>query len=174
MPRSNVSYGLFAVLCLLALCAGRARSENWPSWRGPDNNGISRETRLPVQWSETKNLVWKLPLPGKGGSTPVIWGDRIFLTGGDNNDLVLLCIGTDGKPLWKRKLATAVRLVIKKDEANEASASPSTDGKHVYAFVASGDFACFDFEGNEIWKFNIQERYGRFRIQHGMHSTPLL
>jgi outer membrane protein assembly factor BamB len=151
-----------------------ARAENWPSWRGPDNNGISPETRLPAEWSEKKNLAWKLPMPGKAGSTPVIWGDRIFLTSADNNDLALLCVGTDGKLLWKRKIARAVRLAIKRDEANEASASPSTDGKHVYAFVGSNDVACFDFAGNEVWKFNLQDRYGKFRIQHGLHSTPLL
>jgi outer membrane protein assembly factor BamB len=162
---------------LVASClglAGAASAANWPSWRGPDNNGISRETGLPVVWSEKQNLAWKLRLPGKGGSTPVVWGDRMFLTGGDNNDLVLWCISTDGKQLWQRKLARTVRAAIKYDEANEASPSPSTDGKHVYAFVGSGDVACFDFEGKEIWKFNVQDRYGKFRIQHGMHSTPLL
>ena len=60
------------------------------------------------------------------------------------------------------------------DEGNEASASPSTDGKHVYAFAGTGDLACFDFDGKEVWKFNAQERYGKFKIQFGMHTTPLL
>ena len=150
------------------------RADNWPNWRGPDNNGISKESGLPITWSETKNVAWKLALPGKGSSTPIIWKDRIFLTGAENSDLVLWCISTQGKMLWKRKLASAVRNVIKKDEANEASASPSTDGAHVYAFVGSGDVACFDFDGKEIWKFNAQDRYGRFKIQHGLHVTPLL
>lgn len=150
------------------------RAENWPSWRGPQQNGISTETGLPVSWSETKNIAWKLPLPGKGGSTPVVWDDRIFLTSAKNNDLMLLCIGADGKQLWERKLAKAVRLVIKYDEANEASASPSTDGKHVFTFVGSGDCACHDFAGNEVWHFNAQERYGKFSIYHGVHISPLL
>jgi outer membrane protein assembly factor BamB len=149
-------------------------ADNWPYWRGPDKNGISRETGLPTTWSATKNVAWKLPLPGKGSSTPVIWGERIFMTAAENGDLILLCVNTGGKIEWKRKIATAVRSVIKKDEANEASASPSTDGKHVFAFVGSGDIACFDFAGNEIWKFNAQERYGKFDIQHGIHVTPLL
>jgi outer membrane protein assembly factor BamB len=151
-----------------------ARGENWPSWRGPDNNGISRATGLPTTWSADKNILWKLPLPGKGGSTPVIWGDRIFLTAGANKDLWLLCVATDGKQLWQRKIGSAGRAAIRGDEGNEASASPSTDGKLVYVFVGSGDCACFDFDGNEVWKFNAQQRYGAFRIQHGMHSTPLL
>jgi outer membrane protein assembly factor BamB len=151
-----------------------ARGDHWPQWRGPDNTGIAKETGLPSTWSEKANIAWKLPLPGKAGSTPVIWGDRIFLTSGKNNNLVLLCISTDGKIVWERPLATAARLAIKKDEANEASASPSTDGKHVYTFVGTGDAACFDFAGNEVWKFNAQQRYGKFSIQHGVHISPLL
>src|SRR5207245_736944 len=72
----------------------------------------------------------------------------------------------------KQKVGNAVRKT--RDESNGASASPSTDGTHVYAFVGSGEVAAFDFEGKEIWKFNAQERYGRFDMQYGMHSTPLL
>src|SRR5207253_1363163 len=148
--------------------------ENWPSWRGPHANGISEENNVPITWGDDKNVLWKLPLPGRGGATPVVWGDRIFVTSGEGKDLVLICASPAGKQLWKRTLGTAARVSIKGDEANESSASPSTDGKHVYAFVGSGDFAAFDFEGKEAWKFNVQERYGAFKIQHGLHSTPLL
>jgi outer membrane protein assembly factor BamB len=156
------------------LGAAAVWAENWPYWRGPDQNGISKEVRLPAQWSSTKNIAWKLPLPGMAGSTPIIWGERIFLTSSEGKDLILMCISTDGKELWKRKVGTANRLIIKGGEANEASASPSTDGKHVWAFVGSGDLACFDFEGKEIWKFNVQARHGKYQILHGIHSTPLL
>jgi outer membrane protein assembly factor BamB len=151
-----------------------AWADNWPAWRGPENNGICKETGLPVEWGEKKNVAWTLPMPGRGGSTPIIWGDRIFLTSGDGKFLSLLCISTDGKELWKRRVGTAGRLTIKGDEANEASASPSTDGKHVWVYVGSGDLACFDFDGKEVWKFNVQDRYGRFVPRHGMHVTPLL
>src|SRR5438094_710571 len=85
--------------CLVVLAAPLSWADNWPSWRGPTNNGICKETGLPLTWSETKNVAWKLPLPGKGSSTPVIWGDRIFLTGAENSDLILLCVNTDGKLL---------------------------------------------------------------------------
>src|SRR5205823_14257563 len=64
--------------------------------------------------------------------------------------------------------------IARGDEGNGASASPSTDGKHVYAFVGSGELGCFDFDGKQIWKIDTQERYGKFNIQFGMHSTPLL
>jgi outer membrane protein assembly factor BamB len=150
------------------------RADNWPNWRGPDNNGVARSHGLPIRWSESRNIVWKLPLPGKAGSTPVIWGDRIFLTSSKDNDFVLLCIRSDGKPLWECPLARAVGLASKKDEGNEGAASPSTDGKYVYTFVWSGAVACHDFEGREVWKFDAQERYGKFEILHGLHSTPLL
>ncbi len=77
--------------------------------------------------------------------------------------------------LWKRKLAAETsKSAVRKDEGNQASSTPCTDGKLVFAYVGTGALACFDFAGNEIWKFNAQERYGSFSIQHGMHITPLL
>jgi outer membrane protein assembly factor BamB len=165
--------------CLIAAClallsgGGTARADNWPQWRGPTLDGVCHETNLPAEWSATNNIAWKLPLPGMGGSTPIIWGDRIFLTSEEGKDLVLLCIHTDGKPLWTRKLGGGNQK-YRVDEGNGASASPSTDGTHIYAFDGAGDFACFDFDGKEVWRFNAQERYGRFQTQHGMHTTPLL
>jgi outer membrane protein assembly factor BamB len=161
-----------AGICLLVTANLPAR--NWPHWRGPDNNGVAPTNALPVHWSEAKNIAWKLPLPGKVGSTPVIWGERLFLTSTRNDGFVLLCIRADGRPLWERTLAKAVEPASKKDEGNEGAASPSTDGKHVYTFVWSGAVACHDLDGGEVWKFNAQERYGKFDILHGLHSTPLL
>jgi outer membrane protein assembly factor BamB len=162
------------LLAFSLLATSAARADNWPSWRGPERNGVVRETGLPLTWGEKQNVAWKLPLPGKGGGTPVIWGDHIFLTGGKDSDLLLWCVRTDGKVLWERKVGSAGRSAIRRDEANEASASPSTDGKHVWVFVGSGDLACYDFDGNVVWKFNVQDRYGRYSIQHGIHNTPLL
>ncbi len=173
MKRVNHFREVIALFCLTTFLAPFAAAENWPSWRGPANNGISTEKGLPISWSATKNIAWKLPLPGMAGSTPVVWGDRIFLTSGREDGLALLCISTDGKILWQRGIAKPGR-TIRKDESNEASASPSTDGTHVYVFVGSGEVACFDFDGKECWKINVQERYGRFSIQHGLHTTPLL
>lgn len=161
-------------LFVLAFCGTAIRADDWPNWRGPTNDGISKETGLPASFSLTKNLAWKFDLPGKGSSTPIVWKDRIFLTLAEGKDLVLLCIGTDGKQIWKSNISTAQRGAVRKDEGNDASATPSTDGKHIFVYVGTGDMACFDFEGKEIWKFNAQKRYGNFSIQHGMHITPLL
>jgi outer membrane protein assembly factor BamB len=171
MKRCLPAGALSLVVVLASLAASRA--ENWPQWRGPGGDGICKETNLPTDWSATKNVTWKLALPGMGGSTPIIWGDRIFLTSEDRGDLVLLCVSTEGKKLWSRKLGAPNRMA-RVDEGNGASASPATDGKHVWAFVGSGELACCDFDGKEVWKFNTQERYGKFRNQFGIHSTPLL
>jgi outer membrane protein assembly factor BamB len=163
------------VVCsLLLILTSPAAAENWPQWRGPHNDGISTETNLPTEWSATKNVLWKLKMPGMGGSTPAIWGDRMFLTSAEGNDIVLLCVSTDGKELWKRKLGGGGTRLYMRGEGNCASASPSTDGKHVWVFTGNGDLDCFDFDGKEVWAFNAQERYGAFKIMHGMHSTPLL
>lgn len=170
--RSLLPRALLA-LSLSLVFAGWAAAENWPQWRGPERNGISHETGAPLQWSKTENVHWRLPLPGQAGSTPVVWDDRIFLTAAEKSDLVLLGISTEGKELWKQSLARGNR-VIRGGEGNYASPSPSTDGKHVWAFVGTGDLGCFDLDGKPVWKFNLQDRYGKFRIQFGMTSTPLL
>lgn len=173
MPTS-LRLSRLAVGVLLLGFVTLAQADNWPQWRGPDGTGHSQETRLPVSWSPTKNVAWKLDLPGIGGSTPAIWGDRLFLTCAEQKNLVLMCISTEGKVLWKNTIATASRTAVRKDEGNDACSSPSTDGKHVYAYFGTGDFVCHDFAGKEVWKFNAQTRYGKFSIQHGMHVTPLL
>ncbi len=150
-----------------------AQAENWPQWRGPTNNGISGETGLSTKWSKTENVAWRLALPGQSGATPIVWNDRIFLTSADGKDLVLICCSTDGQEVWKKVVSTGNR-AIRGDEGNNASPSPSTDGRHVWAYFGTGDLACYDFDGNEIWKINIQDRYGKFDFFHGMHVTPLL
>lgn len=169
---SSVCRTFLACSFLLPL-ASLAAAGNWPHWRGPENDGICKETGLPTEWSESKNVAWKVKMPGMAGSTPAIWGERIFLTSEEDSDLVLMCLDTSGKELWKTKLSSG-RQRFMRGEGNNASPSPSTDGKHVWAYVGTGDLGCYDFEGKEVWKFNVQDRYGKFRIQHGMHNTPLL
>ncbi len=169
----SIAVRCWLICCAVLFAAPAARAENWPQWRGPNGNNVSAETNLPAEWSATKNLAWKAPLPGMGGSTPAVWNDRIFLTSEDGEDLVLLCFDTKGKQLWKTKIGTGKKR-FRADEGNQASPSPSTDGQHVYAFFGTGDFACCDFQGKILWKFNAEERYGKFDILHGMHVTPLL
>lgn len=149
-------------------------ASHWPQWRGPANNGLSHAKGLPTSWSATQNVAWKFEMPGTGSSTPAVWGERLFLTCQDDKTVLLLCVGTDGKQKWKRDLGAATRKTGRGDEGNEASPSPATDGKRVYAMAGNGEFAAFDLDGKEEWRFNAQTRYGKFRIAFGMHSTPVL
>jgi len=178
MKRSQMMFILFAVASILMLTAGPLSAENWPQWRGPRSNGISHEKNIPTVWGEDasgklRNVAWRLPLPGSAGATPVVWNDRIWLTSVDGQDLVLMCINTAGKELWRRTIATGNR-TVRRDEGNMASPSPITDGKHVWATMATGVIACFDVDGREVWKVNLARRYGPLRIAFGMSSTPVL
>lgn len=159
----------------LSVSINTARAENWPQWRGPKNNGISNETNTPTKWSKTENVAWRLPMPGPAGATPAVWGERIFLTSVDkgSGDLLLLCVGTDGKEKWRQVMASGNK-DVRGDEGNSASNSPSTDGEHVWAMMTNGVIGCWTVEGKEVWKFNLQDRYGKFSIQFGMTSTPVL
>ncbi len=164
------------IACLLiTVFASPTYAENWPSWRGPTQNGISTETGIATTWSSKENVAWKVPLPGAAGATPVVWGDHIFLTSVDElgQNLLLVCISTEGKELWSRLVATGNQ-VARGDEGNSASPSPVTDGKHVWAFFGDGTMVCFDFDGNQVWKLNVQEKYGQFDIQFGMPTSPVL
>ena len=123
--------------CLLLAGSAPALAENWPQWRGPSGNSISSETKLPTEFGPSKNLAWKVALPGMGGSTPIVWDQRLFLTAQDGDDMVLLCLDLAGKQLWKTKIGSGKKS-FRKDEGNQASPSPCTDGKHVFAFFEIG------------------------------------
>lgn len=160
--------------CIAALLAAPVFAGNWPQWRGPKNDGHSPEVGIPSEWSAEKNVVWKAELPGPGASTPCIWGDKIFLTCQDGADGLVMCLGTDGKEKWRKKLGSG-KVGTRADEGgNLASASPSTDGKKVYVFMGSGEVAAFDFDGNIAWQVNTADKYGPFQIQFGGHWTPVL
>lgn len=164
-----------SVVALLGLLVGTAKlgAGEWGSWRGPSSNGISEEVDVPTKWSDTENVAWRTELPGPSGATPVVWGSQIFLTSVDDSDLLLLCLGTDGKEQWRRKIGQGNQNA-RGDEGNSASPSPITDGNHVWALMGTGEFACFTVDGEPVWSFNLQERYGEFKIQFGMSSTPVL
>jgi outer membrane protein assembly factor BamB len=169
--------GMLRSLPLLALTlstfAHSSRAENWPSWRGPSANGLSSEKNLPVKWSPTDNVVWKLAMPSKTGATPIIWGNNIFLNVADSdNNLYLWCVDkTKGTVLWK-KLITGGNYQINKQ--NMSSPSPVTDGANVYIMTGVGVLKGFDFAGNELWKRDIQKDYGQFGLNWGYASSPLL
>src|SRR5436190_13316799 len=161
-------------LLLIAVFTGALPAENWPQWRGPDLNGVSHEKNLPVRWNPDENIAWKLPLPDLSGATPIIWGDTIFLNVAEANrsDLYLWAVDKKkGAVLWKKFLSGGNHMQRKQ---NMSSPSPVTDGKGVWVMTGTGILTAFDFQGNQLWQRDIQKDYGRFGLNWGYASSPLL
>ena len=186
-------------LLLLSAYLFNASAENtdhWPQWRGPFHTGVARGT-APTKWSDTQNIKWKVPIAGRGYSTPIIWGDKIFVTtavptgkankegltpapnpqggfgAGEENKFVLLCLDRlTGKTLWERtaKVATPHE-GYHRMYGSFASASPATDGKYVYAWFGSRGTYCYDFEGKLIWQKDLGVKM-TMRNQFGEGGAP--
>ena len=187
-----------ALLVNLAAPLGAA---NWPGWRGPNGDGTAPAAKnLPVTWSATENVKWKVAMPAWSGSSPTVWGDRIFLntpskeeaaaaapapapgkkarprpagaTGPGGQELLLLCLDrATGKELWRRQYDRGNDFKMKH---NMTSPTPVTDGKHVWVVSGNALVACYDFAGNQKWTFDIQKNFGKMGIQFGYGSSPLL
>ena len=157
---------------VLAIVSPALRAENWPQWRGPSLNGVSGEKGLPVKWSKTENIAWKLAMPSWSGSTPIVWGDYIFLNVAEGTDLFLWALDrTKGTVRWKQRLGGGNQRMRKQ---NMSTPSPVTDGTSVWVMTGTGILKAFDFSGKELWMRDIQKDYGRFGIQWGYGSSPLL
>jgi outer membrane protein assembly factor BamB len=166
MTRALLSVAI-AVLSLATL-----RADNWPQWRGPLLNGVSSETNLPVKWTADSNIAWKLPLPEWSGATPIIWNEYIFLNVAQGDTLSLWCVDRRGPTvLWKAALGTGNH---REQKQNMSSPSPVTDGSHVYVMTGTGVLKGLDFKGQELWARDIQREYGRFGLNWGYASSPLL
>ncbi|WP_020476021.1 outer membrane protein assembly factor BamB family protein [Zavarzinella formosa] len=158
------------------VCGAVANAGEWPQWRGPKNDGHSAEKDLPAEWDAEKNIVWKLKMPGIGAGTPAVWGDKVFVTSVDGDDVVTICVGTDGKEKWKAKLSNTGAKRYKNPsgaDVSDASASCSTDGKHVWAFAGNGSLACFTVDGALVWATDVS-KFGKIDIAFGAHWTPVL
>ena len=162
---------LFALV--ITLVSGKIIfADNWPQWRGPNLNGVSSEKNLPARWTVEENVTWKLPLPAWSGSTPIIWGEKIFLNVAEGDNLYLWCVDrSKGTPIWKKLLGSGNTKMRKQ---NMSSPSPVTDGTSVYVMTGTGVLKGFDLSGNEIWARDIQKDYGRFGLNWGYASSPLL
>jgi outer membrane protein assembly factor BamB len=159
-------------LCVALFCNALALAGDWPGWRGPLGTGVSEERNVPREWSATENVAWKIDLSEPGNSTPIVWGDRIFMTsqleGGKQRGL--LCIDrADGKILWQQAIAYS-----EEDPSHKTnpycSASPVTDGKVVVAWHGSAGLVAYDLDGKELWRRD----YGKFRHIWGYASSPIL
>lgn len=156
------------IVSVIGLLPLSSRAENWPRFRGPNGSGISSDTKVPLTWSESENMKWKVDLPGPGSSSPIVWGDRVFVTcysgygdGSGEGDLLtlnrhLLCIDANsGKVTWEKTIPAPLpedpyRGFI--SEHGYASHTPVTDGKAVFAYFGKGGIIAYDFEGNELWR----------------------
>ena len=159
---------IVSVVCAIS----HPHADNWPQWRGPQLNGTAAETNLPTRWSKTDGLAWSLPLPAWSGSTPVVWGNRIFLNVADGPRVWLWYVGrANGSVIWKRQVAEGNRQIRKQ---NMSSTSPVTDGTYVWVMTGTGVLKAFDFDGKERWMRDVQADYGLFGQLYGYGSSPLL
>lgn len=163
-----------AACAAVLLCAAGAalHAEHWPQWRGPAANGVSTEKSLPISWSKTENVAWVLRMPDRSGATPIIWGDRVFLNVAEASNLYLWAVDrATGQPLWKKLLSGGDH---RERKQNMSSPSPVTDGRHVWIMTGTGILKAFDFSGTQLWSRDIQKDYGRFGLNWGYASSPLL
>jgi outer membrane protein assembly factor BamB len=135
--------------------------KNWPGFRGPEGNGIAYQTNVPTQWDgkSNKNISWKIPIPYPGFNSPILWGDKLFLSGADRKNQVVYCIDAEsGKILWQAEVKDIPGSPDKPpkttDDTGYAAPTMTADGQRVFAIFATGDIACLDFAGKLIWAKN--------------------
>ncbi|MEO1862636.1 MAG: PQQ-binding-like beta-propeller repeat protein [Verrucomicrobiia bacterium] len=181
------------LVVLFFFVAGLIRAENWPGWRGPSGDGISAGKGIPTKWSSKENIAWRIAVPGEGHSSPIVWGDKVFLTSSltEKNKRILLCIDRlSGQTVWQRDVVQSPPETVHRLNSR-ASGTPATDGKQVYVTFmrAEGDeviapnvgserlitpgkiiVAAYDLDGNEKWKTNV----GDFLSAHGFNTCPVL
>jgi outer membrane protein assembly factor BamB len=185
---------MMALMMVLVMGPAAANAENWPSWRGPTGAGVSAEKNLPITWSDTENVLWKVKLPSAGNSTPIIWDDRIFIT--QANDVTMwppkvppyfaggssagghavaekrsvMCFArADGKLLWQRDVLYKEKEITHPTNPF-CSASPVTDGERVIASHGAAGLVCYDFDGNEQWRYDV----GKIEHLWGTASSPII
>ncbi len=161
------------ILAVFVATSVTAQTEsNWPNWRGPNGDGSAADGNYPVRWSETNNILWKSPLPGKGCSTPIVWGEKIFVTAPADGQDSLLAIDWNGKELWRTKMG--VERAGKHRNGSGSNASPATDGKVVVAYFKSGTLAALDLSGKILWQTNLVEGFGRETLFWDHGTSPVL
>ena len=192
-----------AVLVLVGLATG-LEADNWPQWRGPALTGVSSETGLPVEWSETTNVAWRAPLEGAGVSSPVVWGNRVYVTpqagagvrrqghhptlassgesmlnetGAARDGVTFLVTAFDratGRRVWQHETPAEGELQGVHDKHNLASPSPVTDGERVYAWFGTGQLVALTTDGDVAWSRHLGQEIAPFAINWGHASSPAL
>ncbi len=156
---------VFWVVCPIFAAA------EWPNWRGPSSDGSTAEDHFPISWDRTNNVLWHLPLPERGNSSPVIWKDHVFVTQAEGNRRNLICIHRkSGAVLWQAGPAYYYPEETMSESNPYCSASPVTDGTRVIGFFGSAGLYCFDFKGRELWHTDV----GNISHMFGTASSPCL
>jgi len=157
---------------MLFLGVGPALAEDWPAWRGPDGTGVSADAAFPLKWSDTQNECWRVALPDRGNSTPIVWGNRVFITQAIEKEQrrTLMCFARDsGRLLWQSGVTYQQREPTNAQNPY-CSASPVTDGKRVIAYFGSAGLFCYDFDGRELWHRDL----GKVDSWQGSGSSPVI
>jgi outer membrane protein assembly factor BamB len=159
---------------ILSLLMTTVSAADWPCWRGPDGLGVTADPNLPIEWSKEKSIAWKLVLPGKGASSPIIVGDRVYLTTQSvDTGLHLLAVdGRSGEVVWDREIAHGK--LRANNLHNMATPTAVAEGERVWVLFGTGDLACVDRESKVIWQRNLVKDYGEYKILHGYGSSPML
>ncbi len=161
---------LWSFLTLLAVSCCSA--ENWPQYRGPSGQGHSSEIHVPWQWSSDSNLVWKVQTGVDGWSSPIVWGNRVFLTGtrAAGASCHVLCLDAkSGSVIWDTHVFDQVTR-RKEGKNSYATPTPTTDGERIYSVFGDGSMVAVDFKGSVVWTHRSVEFYSR----HGLSSSPVV
>ena len=144
----------------------------WPRWRGPSGQGLAKDGPYPDTWSDTENVLWRTKVPGRGNSSPIVWGKQLFLTtayeGGKRRSILAFDLDS-GKQLWET-FAPDAKPENAQGKNGHASGTPATDGERVYAYFGNSGLFCVDLKGKEVW----QTSFGLSNPYHGMACSPLL
>jgi outer membrane protein assembly factor BamB len=163
------------ILFFITNTASVTNAQNWPGWRGPNGDGTSKETNLPIKWDSVTNVLWKSAVPGIGYSSPIVWKDKLFMLTAliETHEKVLLCYNTKNGDLLWQKTVLKTRFETKHDNNSYASGTPATDGNLIYVSFLDGQdvvVAAYDFTGKQVWL----QRPGTFSSPHGYSCSPAL
>ncbi|MBP6784329.1 MAG: PQQ-like beta-propeller repeat protein [Verrucomicrobiales bacterium] len=162
---------LCAVLALSVLTTLAIDADDWPQWRGPDANSVAKAGAYPTKFSPTENVIWKVKLPGVGSSTPMVLGEQIFVTCGNEGRDGVLAYDWKGEVLWQKTLGT--ERSGKHKNGSGANSSPITDGKNIIVYFKSGTVASLTLDGKVNWQTNLQEKYGEDTLWWDLGTSPV-